>query len=128
MQIAYRLAHRVGQKTVYGIDEQSDTIDYFPFDKVQAYAKTHHQTAALDRMQEKVEKKVKAEEAAQKTTPIRLLLAQMNEPAQARADHDEFYDGLLALGDQKEVAANRLASHLNLHLESRWPAMARAMT
>ena len=36
VQIAYRLAHRLGQKTVYGIDEQSDTIDYFPFDKVQA--------------------------------------------------------------------------------------------
>ncbi len=26
----------------------------------------------------------------------------MNEPAQVRADHDEFYDGLLACGDQKE--------------------------
>ena len=102
VQIAYRLAHRLGQKTVYAIDEQSDTIDYFPFDKVQAYAKAHQQTAALDRMQDKVEKKVKAEEAAQKTTPIRLLLAQMNEPAQVRADHDEFYNGLLAFGDQKE--------------------------
>jgi hypothetical protein len=33
-QIAFRLAHQLGHKSVYGIDEQSDTIDYFPFDKV----------------------------------------------------------------------------------------------
>lgn len=102
VQIAYRLAHRLGQKTVYGIDEQSDTIDYFPFNKVQAYAKAHHQTAALERMGEKVEKRLQAEEAAQKTTPIRLMLAQMNDPARIRADHDEFYNGMLVFGDEEE--------------------------
>src|SRR5437867_4424226 len=42
-QIAFRLAHQLGQKSVYGIDEQSNTIDYFPFDKVDAYAKAHQQ-------------------------------------------------------------------------------------
>ncbi len=42
-QIAFRLALRLGHKNVYGIDEQSDTIDYFPFDKVEAYAKAHGQ-------------------------------------------------------------------------------------
>ena len=38
-QIAFRLAHQLGQKSVYGIDEQSNTIDYFPFDKIDAYSK-----------------------------------------------------------------------------------------
>ncbi|MEO5719210.1 MAG: DUF5694 domain-containing protein [Chthoniobacterales bacterium] len=102
VQITYRLAHRLGQKNIYGIDEASDTIDYFPFEKVEASAKAHEQAALLAHLQEKVEKKVKAVETAQKSTPIRLLLAQMNEPTAVRADHDEFYYGLLALGNQKE--------------------------
>ena len=102
VQIAFRLAHRLQQKTVYGIDEQSSTIDYFPFDKVQAYANAHNQTAVLNHVQEEVEKSVKHMETAQKTTPIRLMLADMNDPARVRSDHDQFYYGLLALGDQKE--------------------------
>jgi hypothetical protein len=55
VQIAYRLAHRLDQKIVYGIDEQSETIDYFPFDKVDAYAKAHGQAAALADLQANVE-------------------------------------------------------------------------
>jgi len=101
-QIAFRLARRLGHKNVYGIDEQSDTIDYFPFDKVEAYAKAHNRAGALARMHEDVEKTIKAMEAAQKTTPIRLLLAAINEPARVQSDHDQFYYGLLGLGDQKE--------------------------
>lgn len=102
VQIGYRLAHLLGQKTVYGIDEQSNSIDYFPFDKVQSYAKAHDQTAMLDRMQAAVEKTMKQMETAQKTMPVRLLLADLNEPARVRADNDDFYYGLLALGDTKE--------------------------
>ncbi len=102
VQIAYRLAHQLDQKIVYGIDEQSETIDYFPFDKVDAYAKAHGQTAALARLQENVEQMVKQMEAAQKTKPIRLMLADQNEPAQILSDHQKFYYGLLVFGDQKE--------------------------
>jgi hypothetical protein len=101
-QIGFRLAQRLGHKNVYGIDEQSDTIDYFPFDKVGAYAKAHNQAGTLARMHEDIEKTMKKMEAAQKTTPIRLLLADINEPDRIRSDHDQFYYGLLALGDQKE--------------------------
>src|SRR5438094_10245130 len=67
-QIAFRLAHQLGQKSVYGIEEQSNTIDYFPFDKVDAYAKAHQQGAALARMQDKAEEMIKQMEAAQRTT------------------------------------------------------------
>ena len=49
-QIAFRLAHQLSHKSVYGIDEQSKTIDYFPFDKVDAYAKAHEQGAALEKL------------------------------------------------------------------------------
>lgn len=102
VQIAYRLATRLGHKTVYGIDEQSETVDYFPFEKVEKFAKGHGEEAILARLQEGVEKQVKELEAAQKNTPIRLLLAQMNEPARTRSDHDQFYYGVLALGDKQE--------------------------
>src|SRR5947207_9591426 len=71
IQIAFRLAHQLGQKSIYGIDEQSNTIDYFPFDKVDTYAKAHQQSAALGRMQEKVAEMIKQMEAAQKTKTVR---------------------------------------------------------
>jgi hypothetical protein len=101
-QIAFRLAHQLGQKSVYGIDEQSKTIDYFPFDKVDAYAKTHEQSAALGRMQEKVGQMMKQMEAAQKTKPVRLMLADLNDPARVLSDHQNFYYTLLSLADEKE--------------------------
>jgi Family of unknown function (DUF5694) len=102
VQIAFRLAHQLGQNIVYGIDEQSKTIDYFPFDKVDAYARAHGQTDALARLQENVERMVKKMGAAQKTTPIRIMLANENEPARILADQQNFYYGLLAFGDEKE--------------------------
>src|SRR5438034_10805973 len=64
-QIAFRIARQLSHKSVYGIDEQSKTIDYFPFDKVDAYAKAHEQAAALDRIQEKVGQMMKQMETAQ---------------------------------------------------------------
>jgi len=101
-QIAFRLAHQLGQKSVYGIDEQSNTIDYFPFDKVDTYAKARQQSAALGRMQEKVAEMIKQMEAAQKTKPVRLMLADVNDPARVLSDHQNFYYALLSLGNEKE--------------------------
>jgi len=101
-QIAFRLAHQLGQKSVYGIDEQSKTIDYFPFDKVDAYAKAHQQSAALGRMQEKVEEMIKQMETAQLSKPVRLMLADVNDPARVLSDHQNFYYALLSLGNEKE--------------------------
>src|SRR6185312_3392187 len=98
-QIAFRLARRLSHKNVYGIDEQSDTINYFPFDKVEAYAKSHNETGTLARIHEAVEKNIKAMEAVQKTTPVRLLLAEINEPVRIGWDHQQFYYGLLSIGD-----------------------------
>ncbi len=101
-QIAFRLAHQLGHKSVYGIDEQSKTIDYFPFDKVDVYAKAHGQAAMLNRLQEGIEKMMKEMEAAQKIKPVRLMLADMNEPARVLSDHENFYYALLSLGNEKE--------------------------
>ena len=101
VQIGFRLARQLGQAVVYGVDEQSETVDYFPFDKVRSYAKENGKTAVLEDLGARVETSVKATEAAQKTLPIRLLLAQVNDPATVVAEHRDFYYALLALGDAK---------------------------
>jgi hypothetical protein len=100
VQIGFRLAHKLGLKVVYGIDEQSETIDYFPYDKVEAFAKEHGEESRLTRLHAKVESMMKELEAAQKNTPVRLLLARMNEPARIMTDNNDFYYGLLGIGDR----------------------------
>jgi hypothetical protein len=71
VQIAFRLAHNLGQKLVYGIDELSDKIDYFPYDKVQAYAKAHSKSAVLDDLNAQVGAIISKMEADQKTKSVR---------------------------------------------------------
>ena len=50
VQVAYRLAHRLGMKQVYAIDEDPGPgePDYFPFDKVVAWAKASNAQDRLD--------------------------------------------------------------------------------
>ena len=98
-QIGYRIARDLGLAEVYGIDESSDTIDYFPYGVVEAYAKRHAGDARLAAMHAQIEKSVREFSAAQATRSISALIAQRNEPAAIRAEHDAFYYGLLAFGD-----------------------------
>lgn len=101
VQIGYRIARGAGLGEVYGIDESTDGIDYFPYDKVVSYVKQHGGEARLAALDARVEKSTREFSAAQTTRSIAQLLAQLNEPARIRADHDEFYYALLALGDAK---------------------------
>jgi hypothetical protein len=101
VQIAFRLAHNLGQKSVYGIDEQSDKIDYFPYDKVQAYAKAHGQGAMLDDLNAQVGATISKMEADQKTKSIREMLLEQNQPARIDGDHYNFYYALLPLGNNQ---------------------------
>jgi hypothetical protein len=100
-QIAFRLAHNLGQKSVYGIDEQSDKIDYFPYDKVQAYAKAHGKTAMLDDLNAQVGAIISKMEADQKTKSVREMLVEQNQPERIDADHYNFYYALLPLGNSR---------------------------
>jgi len=70
--------------------------------KVDAYAKAHQQSAALGRMQEKVAEMIKQMEAAQKTKPVRLMLADVNDPRASFPITRIFYYALLSLGNEKE--------------------------
>jgi hypothetical protein len=99
-QIAFRLARKLGHKSVYGIDEQSDKIDYFPYDKVQDYAKTHGKTAQLDALNAQVGAIMNKMEADQKTKSVREMLLSQNQPDRIDADHRNFYYALLPLGDR----------------------------
>jgi hypothetical protein len=101
VQIAFRLAHNLGQRSVYGIDEQSDKVDYFPYDKVQAYAKAHAKSAVLDELNAQVGAIVSKMEADQKTKSVREMLLEQNHPARIEADHVNFYYALLQLGDSQ---------------------------
>jgi len=101
VQIAFRLAHNLGQKLVYGIDELSDKIDYFPYDKVQAYAKAHGQTGMLDSLNAQVVAIISKMGADQKTKSVREMLLEQNRPDKIDADHYNFYYALLSLGDSQ---------------------------
>lgn len=100
-QIAYRLAHQLGHKVVYAIDEQSETIDYFPYDKVETFAKANGQEALLTAGQAWGTKITAEFEAAQKTRNVRELLIGLNAPQRAKEEMDVFYYPVLAIGDAK---------------------------
>jgi len=108
-QIGFRIAHDVGLAEVHGIDEDSDTIDYFPYGKLQAYIEhaggaTKAQFAALN---QQMETQVAAFAALQRKQSIAALLAGMNEPARIRADN-AFYFEILKLGDATVQAGAEL--------------------
>ena len=100
VQIAYRLAHRLGFKAVYAIDEQpgEGEPDYFPFDKVNAWAKANGAQAKLDADLDEVKTVVARIEQIQKRGTIADVLIDLNRPE--RADRDQsFYYKVLGFGD-----------------------------
>ena len=100
-QIAYRLAHQLGHKVVYAIDEQSETIDYFPYDKVETFAKANQQEALLAGGQTWGTRITAEFEKAQKTSSVRELLINLNAPQRAKEEMESFYYPALAIGDSK---------------------------
>ncbi len=96
-QIGFRLAHRMKHKAVYAIDEQSETVDYFPFKKLQAYAKAQNVEPALNALVEMWQSKAKVMEADQKVKTIGQMLRSMNEPGSILRDQMQ-YSALLQFG------------------------------
>lgn len=99
-QIGYRIAHRTGLTTVQGIDEQSGPgePDYFPFDRVQAHAAAHGQSAALAEATAAIQRAAAETEALMPTATIPALLDRYNDPA-TPAGGQAFYYALLRHGD-----------------------------
>ena len=111
-QIGYRLANLEGLTRVYAIDEQPDEgeRDYFPFDKVMAWATAHHREAELQALNAPVAAYVADLSARQKTETLGALLAETN-----RLDHPihgnmDLYYGLLKFGDAVDQPGAELNS------------------
>ena len=106
-QIAYRLANDMGIKRVYGVDTREGEIEFFPFDKVQAFesAKGIDLTSALIAQ---VQAAAAEFSQAQKTETVSQLLARQNDPAQIKAMHDAFYYGLFELADATDQPGAQL--------------------
>ncbi|WP_156348191.1 DUF5694 domain-containing protein [Sphingomonas sp. Leaf34] len=102
-QIGYRIAERAGLRSVQGIDEQPDKgePDYFPIDRVEAYAKAHGQQAYLDAAFATVQASARKFEAEQATTSIPRMLIRYNDPSTPMGGQDSYYS-LLRIGDDKE--------------------------
>lgn len=108
VQIGYRLAHELGLKTVYGIDEQPATgePDYFPFERVQASAKAHGSDAQLQAMLAETGRLVSAFEQRQASATIGELLVDAND-LHGMADSSMYYR-LLALDSGEDQPASEL--------------------
>lgn len=83
VQIAYRLANKLGLKQVYGVDEveEEGEPEYFPFEPVQKWADTNGKTATIDAMFDPIKAWSAQLEQDQKTRPVGDILAEINDPA-----------------------------------------------
>ncbi len=99
VQVGYRLAHRLGLKRVYAIDEQDreGQPSYFPFEDVQSWAEANGRSAALGAMHGQVAMMIGEMETRQRTGTVGGLLRWMNTPESAGSGQT-FYTALLAFG------------------------------
>ena len=103
VQIAYRLAHRLGFKTVYAIDEQpgEGEPDYFPFGKVAAWAEANGAKTKIDAAMAEGAAVVARIEQLQKDGSIADVLVDLNRSERTEKDQS-FYYQLLAIGDTEQ--------------------------
>ncbi|WP_242187311.1 DUF5694 domain-containing protein [Sphingomonas sp. CARO-RG-8B-R24-01] len=99
-QIGYRVASRVGLRSVQGIDEQpgKGEPDYFPIGRVETYAKVHGEQAYLDAAFARVQASAHQFEKEQATTSIPKMLIRYNDPSTPMGGQDSYYS-MLRFGD-----------------------------
>lgn len=112
VQIGYRIARRMGLASVQGIDETGGPgePDYFPMDRVQAWAEKHGKAAELGAMFGQVEAEAKAFEDAQASESIPQLLMRHNAPGRLLSGND-LYLGLLRFGDATDQPGPELNAY-----------------
>ena len=102
-QIGFRLAHRMKHRAVFAIDEQSKTVDYFPFDTVKVYAKKNGQDKELATLMSAWEGEGAIQSAMQRRLTVSQILRELNAPrAIERAQSS--YTSVLAIGGGTEWA------------------------
>ncbi|MES2392177.1 MAG: DUF5694 domain-containing protein [Acidobacteriota bacterium] len=106
VQLAFRLAQAAHLTHVYGIDADGD----FPYEAVQAFAKSHDQAALLEQINAHTETMVKAEQTSLDTNGIPATLRLLNDPANIR-EGNFFYSQMLHIGSgADQPGATLLAS------------------
>jgi hypothetical protein len=108
VQIGFRIARQLGHAQVYGIDEQSETVDYFPFDKVMDYAKRTGREDAIAGPMREGEAFVAKMAEIQKTGTVGDLLRWLNDPRELERGHRIGYLGMLSLGSGSEFPGAEL--------------------
>lgn len=111
VQLAYRLAHRLGHRTVYAIDEQGGPgdPDYFPFGKLVEWANAHGAKERLNAlMAAGAAQAAKIERLQVGTIPN--ALAEINTP-EATASDQSFYYEALELGDADQQPGAELNAY-----------------
>ncbi|MFL0356892.1 DUF5694 domain-containing protein [Erythrobacter sp. GH1-10] len=113
VQIGFRLAHTIGLKTVYGIDEQpgEGEPDYFPIGKVQAYAQANGQGDLLEQLFSVVQERIGAEQAKLPRQSIAESLIFHNDAAVVDAGHDAVYYPMLSIGNGDEQPGAELNAY-----------------
>lgn len=100
VQVAYRIANKLGHSRVYAIDEQPSPgePDYFPFGKVVQSAKANGQDALLGAAMAKGTAITKETEKKQKRLSIPALLIDYNDPKQFQSSIGGYYE-ILPIGN-----------------------------
>jgi Family of unknown function (DUF5694) len=98
-QIGTRLAHALGHDVVYGIDEQSETIEYFPFHQLEQFAQENQQQAVLEKMFAVGNQLKLEDEKHHQTATVRELLRLQNEPEKFETEMKRLYLPMLQIGN-----------------------------
>lgn len=102
VQIGFRLARDLEHEVVYGIDEQSESIDYFPFGKVQEYVKSSGNEERLDEFNAQAAAFVAGINHAQASNSVARALMWVNQPSHIERMQQNWYYGLLEIGDAEQ--------------------------
>ncbi len=113
-QVGYRLAHDTGISRVYGVDETEGELEYFPFERVQAFVERNGPAGFLDEKIAEIQAEAAETSKDQIATPIATLIARQNDPDTIHRMHANFYYGLLPL--------NEAADHSGAALNYGWYA------
>jgi hypothetical protein len=113
VQIGYRLARRLAHAAVYGLDERGGPgePDYFPFDKVSAYAGKHGRAEWLKGLHVPIRTWLTEFERRQPVSTMAELLHATNDPVADLELHRGGYYELLRLGDAAEQPGAELNAY-----------------
>jgi hypothetical protein len=124
VQIGYRLAHLLGHERVYGIDEQSETIDYFPFDRVAEFAERSGRRSLVDEPMSAGRRYVEQIEARRRGGTIGDVLVWINDPAETVRMHRIGYYGMLPAGAGRDFPGAELNAMWFLRNAKIWAKLA----